>query len=156
VLSVSDLAAILNSSGLRVTPQRLVLLGLLLREGGHFTVDDLYQRARPTLPGLSPTSLYKSLHSLQRVGLVREVHVGAGPVRYDAGVKARHHHQVCRLCGRVEDVPCASEESVACVVQHEVGDFQVEQVELTYRGICRECQVSARLGSGAGERKAPC
>jgi Fur family ferric uptake transcriptional regulator len=133
-----------------------VLLDLLLREGGHFTVDDLYQRARPTLPALSPTSLYKSLHSLQQVGLVREVQVGAGPIRYDAGLKSRHHHQVCRLCGRVEDVPCASEGPTACVIQHEIGAFQVEQIELTYRGICSECQVGARPEPGAGERKAPC
>jgi Fur family ferric uptake transcriptional regulator len=152
---VSDLAGVLGRAGLRVTPQRLLLLELLLRDGGHLTVDDLYQRARPTLPGLSPTSIYKSLHSLQRVGLVREVHVGAGPLRYDAGVTSRHHHRVCRLCGRVDDVPCTGQQADACVVQHELGDFRVEQVDLTYRGTCRECQSAAWQQPSAGESEAP-
>ena len=143
-----DLAGLLVDAGLRVTPQRLVLLDLLLAAGGHLSADDLYRRARGSLPGLSATSIYKTLHALQEAGLVREVHVGAGPVRYDAGPGQRHHHRVCRACGKIEDVPCSAD---ACVAGHELDGFAAEQVEVTFRGLCSDC-LDAPVGRQEEER----
>ena len=137
-----DLSALVAGAGLRVTPQRLALLELLLAEHGHLSADDLYRRARVRLPGLSATSIYKTLHALQEAGLVREVHVGPGPVRYDPRLGHRHHHRICRACGRVEDVPCPLGPDGACVVGHDLGDFAVDQVEVTYRGLCADCRAS--------------
>lgn len=147
-----DLPDLLTQAGLRVTPQRLVLLELLA-EGGHLTADDLYRRARARLPALSATSIYKSLRALERAGLVREVALEAGAMRYDANVRP-HHHRVCRACGRVEDVPCQSGGADACVHPHDLGGFLADAVDLTYRGRCVDCQ-ARRAGSATateGER----
>ena len=140
--AMSDLPTLLAGAGLRVTPQRLALLELLLAGRGHLSADDLYRRARVRLPGLSATSIYKTLHALQEAGLVREVHVGPGPVRYDAGLGHRHHHRICRACGRIEDVPCPVGPDGACVLGHDLGDFTADQVEVTYRGRCVACRTS--------------
>jgi Fe2+ or Zn2+ uptake regulation protein len=148
-----DLPSRLAEAGLRVTPQRLALLDLLIEERGHLTADDLYRRARATIPGLSATSIYKSLHALREAGLVREVHVRAGPVRYDANVGRQHHHCVCRRCGRVDDVPCSSAATGGCVVPHEFGDYLVDQVEVTYRGLCAACQSTSASSSPISVRE---
>jgi Fur family transcriptional regulator, stress-responsive regulator len=136
---VSRLSALMAGARLRVTPQRVALMHLLVHEGGHLTADELYQRARLEMPGLSATSIYKSLHALRDAGLVRELSVGGGALRYDANVGPRHHHRVCRECGRVEDVPCGSE-SAPCVAEHDLGGFEPDDVELIYRGLCAACQ----------------
>jgi Fe2+ or Zn2+ uptake regulation protein len=136
----SDVAQLVSQTRLRVTPQRVVLLRLLLREGGHLTADELHRRAEPELPGLSPTSIYKSLRALRDAGLVREVTVGNGAVRYDANVGQQHHHRVCRRCGRVDDVACPSDLGGACVAGHDLGAFRAEQVDVIYRGLCSVCQ----------------
>jgi Fur family ferric uptake transcriptional regulator len=130
----------LAQAGLRVTPQRLALLEHQMDEGGHLSADDLYRRVRGSLPGLSATSIYKTLHALQEAGLVREVHVGGGPVRYDADGGQHHHHRVCRSCGAVDDVPCLAGAGGGCLAEHDLGGFGVEQVEITYRGRCVRCQ----------------
>jgi Fe2+ or Zn2+ uptake regulation protein len=144
---VADLAALLGEAGLRVTPQRLVLLELLLDPGGHPSAEDLHRRARERLPGLSATSIYKTLHALQDAGLVREVHVGSGPVRFDGPVE-RHHHRVCRVCGRLEDVTCPAP-SDGCVAGHTLGGgFAVEHVEVTFRGLCEACHAARAAGRG--------
>lgn len=144
---MADLAALLGDAGLRVTPQRLVLLGLLLDEGGHPSAEDLHRRARERLPGLSATSIYKTLHALQDAGLVREVHVGSGPVRFDGPVD-RHHHRVCRACGRLADVPCSAPTD-GCVAGHVLSDgFALEQVEVTFYGLCADCRVAGTAGRG--------
>jgi Fur family ferric uptake transcriptional regulator len=79
------------------------------------------------------------LADLAEAGLVREVHLGAGPVRYDADGGQHHHHRVCRSCGSVDDVPCLAG-SGGCLAPHDLGGFGVEQVEITYRGRCVRCQ----------------
>lgn len=145
-----DLAVLLVAAGLRVTPQRLVLLGLLLDEGGHPSADDLYRRARERLPGLSATSIYKTLHALQDAGLVREVHAGSGPVRFD-GPGQRHHHRRCRACGRIDDVPCSAAD---CVAGHPLGGgFAVERVEVTFHGCCAACRGAAAAGRGGPDEE---
>ena len=137
------IAELVAASGLRVTPQRTALLHLLVSEGGHLTADELHRLASVDLAGLSATSIYKSLHSLRDVGLVREVVVGAGAVRYDANLGEPHHHRVCRLCGRVDDVACAAESQAACLNMHDLDSFEVERVELVYHGTCAGCRTAA-------------
>lgn len=143
----SHLPELVAKAGLRVTPQRLALLELLVGQGGHLTADELYQRARAAFPGLSATSIYKSLHALSAAGLIREVHVGTGPLRYDATVGRRHHHRVCRTCGRVDDVACPASPDTECVAQHDLGRFVADQVEVTYRGLCGDCQAPGEPAS---------
>ena len=150
---MSDLAALLAGARLRVTPQRLRLLELV-NAGGHLTADDLYRMACRGLPGLSATSIYKSLHALQAAGLVREVYLGAGPVRYDANL-GRHHHRICRSCGRIEDVACPASSGSGCVDGHELGDFSVDRIEITYRGLCGDCRSPRETGPAvAGDEEA--
>lgn len=134
-----DVVRLVGGTRLRVTPQRVALLRLLLREGGHLTADELHRQAEGELPGLSATSIYKSLHALRDAGLVREVNVGTGAVRYDANVGRQHHHRVCRRCARIDDVACPSGRDGACVAGHDLGGFRAEHVDVVYRGLCAAC-----------------
>lgn len=138
-----QLAGLLAEAGLRVTTQRVTLLGLLVRQGGHLTADELHRRACGELPGLSATSIYKSLRALRDAGLVREVALDAGAVRYDANVGRPHHHSVCRGCGRIEDVACRSDAATACVAEHDLGDLSADHVEVVFRGRCAACRAAS-------------
>jgi Fur family peroxide stress response transcriptional regulator len=83
----------------------------------------------------SRATVYNTLNWLKEAGLVCEVHEG-GQVRFDPNT-SRHHHFVCRRCGKVEDV----EEALIGNLEIALSSGQkIEVFEVTIRGICSICQ----------------
>ena len=56
--------------GLRMTPQRNVLLRLLSQTRTHPTADELFQRVRRQLPSVSHATVYRNLQELVRARLI--------------------------------------------------------------------------------------
>ena len=56
--------------GLRLTPQRDVLLRALSGTMGHPTADDLVQKVRKVLPTVSHATVYRNVQELVRAGLI--------------------------------------------------------------------------------------
>jgi Fe2+ or Zn2+ uptake regulation protein len=52
-----------------------------------------------------------------------------------------HHHLVCRSCGAVADVDCAVG-AAPCLVPSDTSGFVVDEAEVVFWGLCRDCQVS--------------
>ncbi|HWJ63168.1 MAG TPA: transcriptional repressor, partial [Acidimicrobiales bacterium] len=52
-----------------------------------------------------------------------------------------HHHLVCRTCGRIEDVDCATGET-PCLHAAEDWGFEIDEAEVTYWGHCPDCHVA--------------
>ena len=67
--------------GLRLTPQREVLLRVLSKAMGHPTADDMVQRVRKVLPTVSAATVYRNLQELVREGLIRTLEVAGTAVQ---------------------------------------------------------------------------
>ncbi len=98
----------------------------------HPTAEEIHQDLVGEIPTLSRTTVYNTLRLLEEKGLASAVFNEQNERRYDV-LEPPHAHFVCRLCGRIEDVP------VTPSATHPEG-FRVEEVQLTYRGICGRCQ----------------
>ena len=59
--TVKELAAMLEPSGLRPSPQRLAVLSYLSHSTTHPTVDEIYRALQPDNPSLSRATVYLSL-----------------------------------------------------------------------------------------------
>src|SRR5262249_59374589 len=70
----------------------------------HPTADWVYRQARRRLPRISLGTVYRNLKRLAEEGLIREIHAGGHPARFD-GNTGRHYHIRCLGCGRVNDPP---------------------------------------------------
>src|SRR4051812_27702673 len=92
-----------ETRGLRLTPQREVLLRVLSETMGHPTADDMVQRVRKVLPTVSHATVYRNLQELVREGLIRTLEVAGTAVQFEINPDD-HHHFVCRKCGHVWDV----------------------------------------------------
>jgi Fe2+ or Zn2+ uptake regulation protein len=136
----ADSASRIRAAGLRVTPQRRAILGVFAGgPNGHLTADEVYERARRTVPEIARATVYNALGELVRAGLLRSVE-GFGAVRYDSNLDESHHHFRCLSCGRLYDVyPRAAE-------QIELDDdlFTVERVQVLLEGTCPTCAQGAR------------
>jgi Fe2+ or Zn2+ uptake regulation protein len=134
--SVEAITVELRARGMRVTPQREQIIGLLVGNEQHPTVDALYESVRASMPSISRRTVYQTVHDLEALGEVRLLDLGTGSVRVDPNVEDAHHHLVCRVCGRVRDI-----EAPTAGVPVPSGDlaFRVDDVDVIYRGTCEHC-----------------
>jgi Fur family peroxide stress response transcriptional regulator len=91
-----------KEKGIRLTPQRRVIIEILENNRDHPTADDIYALVTKKLPGVSLATVYNTLDMLVRIGEVRKLDLGEGRSRFDPNV-APHVHFICLSCNRVED-----------------------------------------------------
>ncbi|ROT32026.1 Fur family transcriptional regulator [Micromonospora sp. HM5-17] len=130
---------LLRSRGLRVTKPRLAVLDVLAT-GGHLEVEEIAQRVRERLDSVSTQAIYDVLGALSRAGLSRRIEPAGSPARYEARVGDNHHHVVCRGCGAIADVDCAVG-SAPCLEPVASYGFEIDEAEVTYWGLCPDCQL---------------
>ena len=136
-LSANEIVGRLKLQGLRVTPQRFAVYENLLNRTDHPTVEQLLVELNQAGPVSSQATIYNSLQALREVGLVRQVLLEEGVVRYDANVDP-HHHFRCHSCGHIEDIPW---EAFHGVVQSSLRPgLRPDRYEVTVMGICDRCQ----------------
>jgi Fur family ferric uptake transcriptional regulator len=132
----------LRGAGLRVTAPRIAVLAAA-RSGNHATVDTIAQAARERLGSISTQAVYDVLAALARAGLVRRIEPAGSPARYETRVGDNHHHIVCRACGTVADVDCAHG-AAPCLEPAASHGFAIDEAEVTYWGLCPNCQSDPR------------
>src|SRR3954471_8270766 len=103
--TTEQLTDLFRERGLRVTPQRQMIFGLLQANDSHPTVESLYDDARSEMPTMSLKTVYQTVHDLAALGEVHLLDLGTGSLRVDPNVEDHHHHLVCTDCGRVRDLP---------------------------------------------------
>nr|WP_090279369.1 Fur family transcriptional regulator [Mycolicibacterium komanii]CRL75264.1 fur family protein transcriptional regulator [Mycolicibacterium komanii] len=130
----------LRMSGLRVTKPRLAVLAEV-SERPHADVEAITVGARKRIGSLSTQAVYDVLYALTDAGLLRRIEPAGSPARFELETGDNHHHLVCRSCGEIVDVECATGEKPCLQTDIESG-YLIEQAEVTFWGICPECQAT--------------
>jgi Fur family transcriptional regulator, stress-responsive regulator len=129
----------LRDHGLRVTRPRLAVLAALDAEP-HLRAEQVITAVR-THGEVSSQAVYDVLHALSGSGLIRRIQPRGSVARYELETGDNHHHVVCRDCGRVSDVECATGEA-PCLDLPETTSlrgFSVDEAEVTWWGRCPAC-----------------
>ncbi len=132
------LRALAADRGLRMTPQRDVLLRLLSRTRTHPTADELFRKARRKLPTVSHATVYRNLQELVRARLIATLERAGGSVQYDANPDD-HHHFVCTRCGRIADIYLKDVGYAIDRRRSGVAPARIERAELQLHGVCARC-----------------
>ena len=135
--TVDELSELFRQRGLRVTPQRQEVFGLLHGDDRHPTVESIYEAARVRMPAISLKTVYQTVTDLAGIGEVALLDLGTGSYRVDPNVENEHHHLICARCGKVRDVPLDVSD-VRLPARYRRG-FSVSAVEINFRGLCHEC-----------------
>jgi Fur family transcriptional regulator, stress-responsive regulator len=140
--TVEELTELFRQQGLRVTPQRQAIFGLLHGDDRHPTVESLYEAARARMPTISLKTVYQTVNDLAAMGEVVLLDLGTGSYRVDPNVEHDHHHVICTRCGKVRDVSLDLGD-VELPPRYRRG-FSVSAVEVNFRGLCDECATQSR------------
>lgn len=128
----------LRVRGLRVTAPRLAVYRAVAETPGHPDVEIIARRARGLIGTLSTQAVYDALTA---AGLLRRIEPAGSPARFETRVGDNHHHVVCRGCGAARDLDCVVG-AAPCLKPDDVGGFLVDEAEVTFWGICPECQAA--------------
>ena len=144
---VTDSAALLRDRGIQVTAQRLAVLRAVASQP-HITADAVADVVRAEIGAISLQSVYDALGLLVSEGLIRRIQPSGSPARFEDRVGDNHHHLICRTCGRVVDVDCATG-AAPCLTPKGDSGYEIDEAEVAYWGRCPGCLEQSRSASPA-------
>lgn len=127
----------LREAQLRVTRPRLAVLEAVSRQP-HLDTESVIAAVRRDVGMVSHQAVYDVLRALTDAGLLRRIQPTGSVARYEARVGDNHHHVVCRGCGSIADVDCATG-AAPCLTASDDHGFTIDEAEVVYWGICPAC-----------------
>ncbi len=137
---VTRLTEQLLASGLRYTPQRQMVLEVLVAQPGHITADTVLAAVQARYPHVNKTTVYRTLETLGQQGLVAVIHQGGRSDVYELR-ESRHHHLRCNVCDAELEVPDSVLDPLRARVQQEYG-FVPCFDHFALVGVCPACQAT--------------
>jgi len=128
--------------GYRLTPQRMMVVEALHDADKHVSADEIYDQVKAKYPYANISTVYRTLELLKELGLVNEIALGDGCVRFHPAEKGRHHHLVCQKCHRIIDLPEAALAPLADILLQK-HKFKADLKHMAVFGLCSECQSKA-------------
>jgi Fe2+ or Zn2+ uptake regulation protein len=129
----------LRGGGFRVTPQRAVILETIAHMDGHHSVNDVFERAKERLPGLHLVTVYRTLDTLQRAGMIDLLSASGDAMRFSLRDQSNEHgHLRCRICGDSFEFPVRQYRPMIDKIEHQY-QFKVDSDHITLEGTCENC-----------------
>lgn len=138
-MNVDDILRRLKEMGCKLTPQRRMLLEVLLAaEHRELTADEVYQQIRAVYPDVGLDTVYRNLRLLVKMNLVDEVKLPGKLAQYSINRSAHQHGLVCLDCGieiPLSHCPIKELETVA----REEHSFVISSHRIELFGHCKSC-----------------
>ena len=141
----------LRESGLRLTPQREMVLSVMHQIQGVATAEEIHTKVQALSSAIDISTVYRTLDLLKALHLVACIDPSDQQHRYElVGDHGPHLHLVCRSCGEIIGV---EPEEVKSFTAHlrTVHGFEAELSAVTIPGLCQECQTACRNASDGSD-----
>jgi Fur family transcriptional regulator, ferric uptake regulator len=138
MLSATELKVALKQRGLRMTPQRQLVLDAVASMQGHVSADQVYQHVVRVFPDVNISTVYRTLEVLEELGVVRHTHFHDDVALYERTDMAPHHHMVCSRCGADFELDLDVLQPLADELRRRYG-FEADLAHSAIVGQCRAC-----------------
>jgi len=134
-MKVEEISSKLVEKGLKVTPQRIVILEAIIKLNNHPTAQNIIEYIRKNHPNISVATVYKVLDALVENELIKKVKTEKDFMRCDAIVES-HHHIYCSDSDRIEDYfdNELNELLEKYFEKKKITDFKIEDIKLQIIG----------------------
>ena len=128
----------LRERGLRITPQRLAVIDVLVEKGHlHPGARFIYKEARKKSRSLSLSTTYATINEFARHGVIKTLQFDGVENRCEGNLD-EHINLICERCGKITDYkipPSLDQRDVA-----KRTGFMITNNRLEYYGYCRDCR----------------
>ena len=140
----------LREKGLKITPQRLAIVKVLMEKNDeHPGAGSIYRAARKKRRGISFSTVYATLGELSRRGIIKMLQFDQMENRYEGNLE-EHVNLICRECGKIMDYEAPVLLDPAKIAKKT--GFQMIDSRLEYYGYCQDC-ISRREGKTAKKQR---
>lgn len=140
----------LRQKGLKITPQRLAIIDVLIENSDvHPGAYLVYEEAKKKSKGLSLSSVYATLSEFCHHGIIKTLQFDRIENRFETNLE-EHINLVCEKCGKIIDYkisPSVNQREIA----QETG-FMVIDKRLDYYGYCSDCINHTKESRADGKR----
>jgi Fe2+ or Zn2+ uptake regulation protein len=137
----------LRDLGIRLTPQRILILDILRKGNTHMGVEEVYSKARTAFPYIDIATVYRTLNLMKKIDVVTEVAIGERLHFELTHPDRKHNHMVCTCCGKAFNLPPEYLERFGEQI-HRDFSFEPDVRNFTIKGKCSLCaEKSEKSGS---------
>jgi Fur family transcriptional regulator, ferric uptake regulator len=136
-METNELLDALRARGLRMTPQRRAIVAEVLRAHGHISPSAIARQVQSDMPGVNPSTVYRTLALLEEVGVLQHSHVETG-AEYHRAEEAHHVHLTCRNCGRDDELSIEEAGRLGQLIRRHHG-FEADLTHFAITGLCADC-----------------
>jgi Fur family transcriptional regulator, ferric uptake regulator len=136
-MSAEAAAQAIRASGLRLSAARRLVLEALYRADSPVKAEEIAGGLDGILPRSDLASVYRNLDTLEHLGLVRHIHLGHGPGRYEPATQPRDY-LVCEHCDSVVSVPARHLDEARRTIETATG-FRPRFDHFPLTGTCAGC-----------------
>lgn len=129
----------LRAQGVRITPQREMILLVLHEADGHLTAEEICERVRRQAPSVGVATIYRNLYLLKDQGIVAATDMGEGSMEWELTVAHSHHHMVCEVCGQNVEFEAELTSRLEQTLLERYG-FRARIQHLAVFGVCAACR----------------
>ena len=121
---------------IKLTPQRLAILGYLNGNTSHPSAEDIYKAVQEQFPTMSFATVYNTLEALKNKGSVQELKIDHAKKRYDPDSTV-HHHLICNKCKSIIDI---RKDFNLSLPKNMTEGFDVIGNSIEFYGVCSKCK----------------
>ena len=134
-MNKTRIIASLKECRLKVTPQRIAVFDAVINLNNHPTAENVTGYIKSYHPNISTGTVYKTLETLVKCGIIKKVKTDIDVMRYDAVVE-RHHHLYCSESDRIEDFYDSELNDLLdkYLIKKKIPNFSIEDIKLQIVG----------------------
>jgi Fur family ferric uptake transcriptional regulator len=135
-MTVTAAEQALRDKGIRVTSERIHLYEVLTKNRKPLASKDIHALLGKDADRVT---VYRTLETFVEVGLARRVDIGHRHAHYEL-ILDEHHHLICTVCGRIEDVAfCPDPAAIKKMLKESKHFAEVTSHALEFYGRCTSC-----------------
>jgi len=128
---------ICEEAGIKLTHQRLEIFKELMVAKDHPSAEEVHRHLQERMPTVALDTVYRTLSTFDELGIAKKLHLANKSNLFDTNLTP-HHHFICELCGKVEDVYWSDFDTSPLPEKiSSVGEIRSRHLELY--GVCKNC-----------------
>ncbi|HHW58568.1 MAG TPA: transcriptional repressor [Clostridia bacterium] len=125
----------LKEHNYKLTPQRELILDIMLNQQGYLSVREIYEKVKEVFPQVSIDTVYRNLSLLKDINILNETTIGNN-IMYVMRKEIHNHTMRCLKCGKIFQLNiCPLELWINQIKDFEIVDHKIEIV-----GYCKNCR----------------
>jgi len=135
--NASKLKILLRKAGMKATPGHLIILSHICKSKKPISSQDVVDAIDNQL---NPSTVYRCIAKLKKSGVIRQIDLRQNHAQYEFFDMAHHHHIICTVCGKIEDIKDCNLETLHQQILEQKKQFtEVRHHSLEFYGLCKKC-----------------